>query len=128
MEKKGRSGGEASQQPDAAKGTSSSRNRPVNVAARDKLVQALLAANTGKRGRGAPTKDWRTRLRLPMARVMNQHPDEPISKIAQILFDGLDDGGLKRTQNVGSVGTIRNWLSAIRRGEPGTGRTPKSQR
>jgi hypothetical protein len=125
MEKKGRSGGEPSQQPDAAKGTSPSRSRPVNATAQEKLVQALLAANARKRGRGAPTKDWRTTLRLPMARVMHQYPDEPISKIAQILFDGLDDGGLTRTQNVGSVDTIRNWLSAIRRGEPGTGRTPK---
>jgi hypothetical protein len=92
--------------------------------ARQKLVDALLAARLRGRRKGRPNSTWR--LRLPLAQVMNDFPDEKLSDLAQTLKD-LDLEHIRLGKPHWSLPTVRTieiWLSKIRGGHLGVGRKP----
>ncbi len=60
-------------------------NEPLNPTVRERLVQALVKAETRKRRRGPPASAWRQRLAVPMAQVMNQFPNVTLTALAQML-------------------------------------------
>jgi hypothetical protein len=95
--------------------------------ARQKLVDALLAARLRGRRKGRPNATWRMRLRLPMIRIMNDFPDEKLSDLAQTLKDTEDHDRIRTGKahfRLPTVRTIEIWLSNIRGGHLGVGRKP----
>ena len=94
--------------------------------ARQKLVDALLAASLRGRRKGRPNATWRMRLRLPMIRIMNDFPDEKLSDLAQTLKD-MDLAQIRTGKahlHLPTVRSIEIWLSNIRGGHLGVGRKP----
>jgi hypothetical protein len=101
-------------------------NKPLNPTARDRLVEALVAARTRKRRRGRHVSAWRSGLAIPMAQVMKQFPDETLTGLAQMLKE-LDEENIRarrRAFRLPEVLAIRNYLSNVRNGQPVTGRKP----
>jgi hypothetical protein len=95
--------------------------------ARQKLVDALLAASLRGRRKGRPNATWRMRLRLPMIRIMNDFPDEKLSDLAQTLKDIEDHARIRTGKahlDLPTVRSIEIWLSNIRGGHLGVGRKP----
>ena len=83
----------------------------------------LLAAALAKPRRGARIKDWRLRGRDRILKFMNENPQIPKAKIAQVILyhpNGPWAAGVR------DVRVIQNWLSEISKGRAGYGRAKKT--
>jgi hypothetical protein len=101
-------------------------SKPLNPTARDRLVEALMTAQTRKRRRGRHVSPWRHRLAVPMAQIMKQFPDETLTDLAQIMKE-LDEEDIRARRpafRLPEVLAIKNYLSNVRNGQPVTGRKP----
>jgi hypothetical protein len=80
------------------------------------LLEALIISRHRRRRRGASIRKWR-REKFAFAHVlMARFPDASDATIARIWWEE------ELRAHVGSVHTVRNWLSWIRRGGVGYGR------
>jgi hypothetical protein len=111
----------------AAEPSSLPPSRTISDATRQRLVEALLAANVGRPRRGPPRREWRTKLAVPLAAIMKDFPKERLADLAEILRAAEEEAARsgKKNLHLPSARTIANWLSKVRSGQHVHGRKPK---